>query len=132
MLLCRSIPQLFPLLAMAAISLYLDEDVHTYIAHVLRLRGWQALTTAESQRRSATDQDQIYFATKNGRTIVTYNVRDFPRLHYEIIASGEKHSGIIVAKREDPSRNIRALLNLLNTPSAEAMRDQLVYLNNWA
>ena len=130
--LCRSIPQLFLLLIMAAISLYLDEDVHTYIAHALRLRGWQALTTEEAQRRSATDQDQIHFATQNGRTIMTYNVRDFPRLHYESIASGEGHSGIIVVKREDPSRNIRALLNLLNILSAEAMRGQLVYLNNWA
>lgn len=117
---------------MAAISLYLDEDVHTYIAHALRLRGWQAFTTEEVQRRSATDQDQIHFATENGYSIVTYNVRDFPRLHYEIIASRESHNGIIVAKREDPSRNIRALLNLLNTLSVEAMRDQLVYLNNWA
>lgn len=117
---------------MAAISLYLDEDVHTYIAHALRLRGWQAFTTEEVQRRSAADQDQIHFATENGYSIMTYNVRDFPRLHYEIIASRESHNGIIVAKREDPSRNIRALLNLLNTLSVEAMRDQLVYLNNWA
>ena len=132
MLLCRSIHQPFLLLVMTAISLYLDEDVHTYIAHALRLRGWQALTTEEAQRRSATDQDQIHFATNDGHAIVTYNVRDFPRLHYDIIASGEGHSGIVVAKREDPSRNIRALLNLLNTLSAEAMQNQLVYLNNWA
>jgi hypothetical protein len=63
---------------------------------------------------------------------LTYNSRDFPRLHYEIVSSGNTHSGIIVGTREDPRRNIRALLNLLNKFSAEAMRDQLVYLNNWA
>ena len=117
---------------MATIKVYLDEDVHTFIAPALRLRGWEALTTEEAQRRRASDRDQVTFATNQGYTILTYNSSDYPRLHYEIITSGETHAGIIVATQEDPRRNIRALFNLLNTLAAEAIRDQLVYLNNWA
>ncbi|MBI3249025.1 MAG: DUF5615 family PIN-like protein [Deltaproteobacteria bacterium] len=113
-------------------KIYLDEDVHTFIAHALRLRGWEALTTEEARRRGAGDRDQIAFATNNGYAIVSYNVRDFPRLHYEITSDGGTHMGIIVGSREDPRRNVRALLHLLDKVSAEAMRDQLVYLNNWA
>jgi hypothetical protein len=30
---------------MAAIRVYLDEDVHPFIADALRLRGWEALTS---------------------------------------------------------------------------------------
>jgi hypothetical protein len=117
---------------MTAIKIYLDEDVHTFIAHALRLRGWDVLTTQEAQQREANDLEQIAFATEQGYAILSYNVRDFPRLHYELVASGTTHGGIIVATQDDPRRNLCALFNLLNTLSAEAMRGQLVYLNNWA
>lgn len=116
---------------MVAIKVYLDEDVHPFIAQALRLRGWEATTTEEARRRGANDLDQITFATDRGYTILTYNIHDFPRLHRELMTSGKMHAGIIMATRENPRRNIRALFNLLNARSAEAMRGQLVYLNNW-
>ena len=59
-------------------------------------------------------------------------MNDFPRLHYEMLTRGETHGGIIVGTQTDPRENVRALLNLLNAVSAEAMRDNLVYLSNWA
>jgi hypothetical protein len=117
---------------MASIKVYLDEDVHTFIAQALRLRGWDALTTQEAGRRGTDDHDQISFATAQKYAILTYNSRDYPRLHYEIITSGGSHAGIILATQEDPRWNIRALFNLLNNLSAEAINNQLLYLNNWA
>jgi hypothetical protein len=117
---------------MAAIKVYLDEDVHTYVAQALRLRGWEAQTTEEAGQRGADDRDQISFATAQEYAILTYNINDYPRLHYEIVTSGETHAGVIVGTREDPRRNIRALLNLLSKLSAEAIKGQIVYLNNWA
>src|SRR5215813_8153791 len=117
---------------MTAIKVYLDEDVHTYIAQALRLRGWAALTTEEAEQRGANDSDQILFSTHRGYAILTYNINDYPRLHYELVNRGETHAGIIVGAREDPRRSIRALLNLLSRLSAEAISGQLVYLNNWA
>jgi uncharacterized protein with PIN domain len=117
---------------MATIKVYLDEDVHTFIAQALRLRGWEALTTQEARRRGTDDHDQIIFATHRGYVILTYNSSDYPRLHYQILTSGETHAGIILATQEDPRHNIHALFKLLSTLSAEAMRDQLVYLNNWS
>jgi hypothetical protein len=116
---------------MAAIKVYLDEDGHTFIAHALRLRGWEALTTEEAGRRAASDLDQITFAAAHGYTIVTYDIRDFPRLHAEIVTGGGSHGGIIVATRRDPRGNIRALFNVLNSLSPEALINQLLYLTNW-
>jgi predicted nuclease of predicted toxin-antitoxin system len=117
---------------MAALKIYLDEDVHPYIAQALRLRGWEALTTVEAGQRTATDEEQLQFATERGYAIVTHNSADFPRLHSEWTASGKAHPGIIVATQDDPRRNIRALLNLVSSISDDAMRGSLVYLNNWA
>jgi hypothetical protein len=72
------------------------------------------LTTQEAEQREADDVDQIAFATERGYTLVSYNVQDFPRLHYELIARGQSHTGIIVATQDNPRRNLRALFNLLD------------------
>ncbi len=117
---------------MAAIRLYLDEDVHTFIAEAIRLRGYEATTTRDQSRLGAEDADQLGFTQRQGYTLVTYNVHDYPRLHYEWLAAGKPHAGIIIASRENLRRNIRALLNLLALVSAEEMANQLEYLNNWA
>lgn len=116
---------------MAAIKLYLDEDVHNLIAQSLRLRGWVAVTTVEAGRQGSVDLEQLHFATASGYTMLTYNVADFPRLHYELIRNGEHHAGIIVATQDDPAANARTLLRLVNTFSAVDLIDQLIYLNNW-
>lgn len=109
----------------------MDEDVHTLIAHALRLRGWEALTTVEAGRQGSSDLDQIRFATEKGYAILSYNVADFPRLHYEIINAGGRHAGIIVATQNNPAANARTLLSLIDTFSAEDFSNQLIYLNNW-
>jgi predicted nuclease of predicted toxin-antitoxin system len=116
---------------MTAIRLYLDENVHPFIADALRRRGWQATTTVEVGRRGATDADQLAFATEQGSTLMTYNVGHFARLHYELVARGETHAGIVLATQADPRRNLRSLLNLISSVTAEAIRGYLVYLNNW-
>lgn len=90
------------------------------------------LTTQAAEQREAGDLDQIAYATERGYAIVSYNIHDFPRLHYELVMSGRTHAGIIVATQDNPRRNLRALFTLLHTLSAETIRGQLVYLNNWA
>ena len=117
---------------MNPIRVYLDEDVHSFIARALRLRGWEAMTVVESGRQGETDSAQLQFAIERDFAVLTYNVGDFARLHAEVVAQGNHHAGVILATQDDPRRNLRALFNLLSTCSAEELRDQLVYLNNWA
>jgi hypothetical protein len=116
---------------MPPIKVYLDEDVHHLIAHALRLRSWEVLTTVDAGRQGSTDLEQIHFAADNGYAILSYNVSDFPRLHYEITGAGGHHAGIIVATQEHPAANARTILELVSTFAAEDLIDQLIYLNNW-
>ncbi len=102
------------------------------IAHALRLRGREVLTTVEAGRTGAEDADQIRFATANGHCILSYNVSDFPRFHGEFLARGEAHGGIVAGTQSDPRRNIRAMLKLIDSLSGEEIANQLVYLSNWA
>ena len=48
------------------IKLYLDEDVDTKLAPVLRELGFDAVTAAEVDRRGFEDEDQLLYATQNG------------------------------------------------------------------
>lgn len=116
---------------MKPIKVYLDEDVHSLIAHALRLRGWEALTTIEAGRQEANDLEQIRFAADRGYAILSYNVSDFPRLHRQIMSTGDHHAGIIVATQDHPGQNAKAMLSLLNTFAADDFVDQLLFLNNW-
>jgi len=76
---------------MATVRFYLDEDVHTFIAEAVRLRGYEATTTRDQRRLGAEDPDQLIFTRQRGYTLVTYNVQDYPRLHYEWLATGKHH-----------------------------------------
>ena len=116
---------------MAVVRLYLDEDVHPFIAQALQLRGYETTTTRDQHRLGTEDSNQLAFASQCGYTLVTYNVQDYPRLHYEWLTTRKHHAGLIVASQEEPRRNIRALLNLLALVTAEEMVDQLEYLNFW-
>ena len=116
---------------MATARVYLDEDVHGLLADALRLRGRTVLTTVEAGKQGSTDQEQIRFATEIGYVFVSYNVLDFPRLHHELRQAGHNHPGIIVGTQDNPSRNVRALLALIDTFSADDFANQLLYLNNW-
>ncbi|MCH7621969.1 MAG: DUF5615 family PIN-like protein, partial [Chloroflexi bacterium] len=56
-----------------SVRIYLDENVHAFVAQALRLRGWEATTTAAQGQLGAGDSDQLDFATRHGYAIVTYD-----------------------------------------------------------
>ena len=98
---------------MTAIKIYLDEDVHAFVAQALRLRGYEATTTAAEGRLGAEDAGQLDFAPAHGYAILSYDQRDFPRLHYERMRQGGEHGGILIGIKRDPRRTLRGLLRLL-------------------
>jgi len=116
---------------MAAIKVYLDEDVHHLIAQALNLRGWQASTTIDAGRQGTTDEEQLEYAIEQEFALLTYNVADFPRHHHQWMAAGKHHFGVIVATQENPSLNARTMLDLVSKFEAEDLQDQLLYLSSW-
>lgn len=110
---------------MTAIRIYLDENVHGFLADALKLRGWEAFTTAEKDRLGASDPDQIDFAATQGYAILTYDRGDFPRLHYERMELGIEHGGILIGVNRDPHQTLRGLLRLLSNVTAEELKTAL-------
>jgi predicted nuclease of predicted toxin-antitoxin system len=59
------------------IDLYLDEDVNVLIADLVRARGVRVMTTQAAGQLGTTDENQLAFATSQGKAILTHNRVDF-------------------------------------------------------
>jgi uncharacterized protein with PIN domain len=78
------------------VKVYLDENLSSEIARLLRDRGVDAISAHEVRRRQAGDRAQLEFATADDRAIVTADVVDFVHLARQAIAANSHHAGIIV------------------------------------
>lgn len=114
-----------------AIRLYLDEDVDPLLAQVLRDRGVDCLSTQEARNLGQSDSDQLSFALGQGRTILTFNVKDFVRLASEFAAEGSLHNGIIVSDHLPFRELLRRILVLLRRHENEELVDRLLWLQDY-
>ena len=119
---------------MSAVKIHLDEDSDAHaLLRALRHRGVDVTSTGEQGLLRRTDEEQLEWATQQGRSIYTYNATDFCRLHSATLHQGRHHAGIIIGDQQTVSigEEMRRLLKLNEARSAEEMKDQLEFLNNW-
>lgn len=100
--------------------LRLDNHLSPALARSLRERGHDVVALQEEPRsvRDLPDELLLVEASRRGRTIVTYNARDFVHLHRAFLASGRSHSGIVVVssraiRQGDIGSQMRALAGFL-------------------
>ena len=113
------------------LSLYLDEDtIARALIAGLRARGADVQTVVEAGLRGKDDSIHLQWAAAHNRTLYTFNVSDFCKLHRDYLENGQEHAGIIVVPRQryKVKQQIRLLLNVLKTKSAEDMRNHLLFL----
>jgi uncharacterized protein with PIN domain len=111
------------------VRLYADQDSLTRsVVRSLRLSGVDVATSWECGNSTLSDEEQLLFATSQGRVLYTANTRDFARLHRDWWRSGRVHAGIIYRANQDMSigDQIRGLLELLE--SVDDWRGQARYL----
>ena len=98
-------------------KVYLDEDLSSAIADLLRRNGIDAVTAHEAGTVQLTDRAQLDYATREGRAIVTANVVDFVQLAHEAVATNTDHAGIILVPSSFRGDEFRAM--------ADAIREAL-------
>ena len=116
------------------ISLYLDEDAQDNdLIQALQLRGVDVIGAWAAGMRQRPDEEHLLFATAQGRVLYGFNVSDFFQLHTEFLAQGRSHAGLVLAKQQTYSvgEQMRRLLKLVATRTAEEMRDQIEFLSDW-
>jgi len=119
---------------MSQICLYLDEDtLRKVFVQALRDNDVNVLTVSDANNLGRIDEEQLIWATEQGRVIYTFNSRDFCRLHGSFIAVGRSHTGIIVAPRQSYSvgEQVRGFLKLIGSKSAAEMINQLEFLGTY-
>ncbi len=117
---------------MSQIRFYLDEDsVEKSLIAAFRNAGLDVVTVTDVDRLSYSDEDQLIWATQQGRVIYSYNRRDFCRLHSEFLAAERNHAGIVLLQQQRYSvgQQLQGVLKLVATLSGEEMVNQLVFLS---
>ena len=117
------------------IRLYVDEDsMSRALVRALQARGVDVTTALAEDMIERSDADHLAYATQQGRVLFSFNVGDFYQLHTAYVAQGKSHAGIILSsqQRYPVGEQMRRLLKLIATKSAEEMQDTLEFLGAWA
>ena len=107
--------------------LYLNHDVSSSAAEALRREGYEVVAAQELGMEKASDEEHLVRAAAEGRVLVSFNTRDYPRLHAEFLKQGRAHAGIALSKQLDVRNTIRALRHILTTTDADEWKN----LVNW-
>lgn len=100
------------------IRYYFDEHIFSDAATALRHRNIDVLTTLEAGNIRASDEEQLSFATSQGRVLVTRD-SDYLILH----SQGFSHAGIVRrhSKNQSHSYLIKKLIGLWRMHKAKEM-----------
>lgn len=118
-------------------EVYLDDDIDDDHLIALARREQHRLTSPRViGRRGAHDAVHLREAIQRQLPLVTRNYKDFSHLHDLVIASGGRHFGVVLVRKDnDPNRDmkhaqiVRALTNLER--AMPNLHDQFVVLNQW-
>ncbi len=110
------------------IELYLDEDVSVLLAKLLKARGFKVTTTLDAQMLGASDKEQLEYAIRKEKVLLTHNRLHFEKLHKGYLKENKNHYGIIIATRQNEYISLKRLLKILDNISADEMKNQLRYI----
>jgi predicted nuclease of predicted toxin-antitoxin system len=116
------------------VKLYLDEMVPTDLSRVLRQYGYDVVTAQETGMLGKTDVEHLEYASAQGRAILTFNIKDFAKLHKSWHKEDKHHAGIIVSPELEMRRFgqlLRLCLKLLDQAVPEEIADRLCYLQEF-
>ena len=91
------------------------------------------VTALEAETVNHDDEDHLAKAALSGRVLYTFNVADYCILHQAWISQERFHAGIIVApqQRYSTGEELRLLMRLIASVTAEEMRNPLEFLYSW-
>lgn len=117
------------------LRLYLDEDtIDKDLVQALRTQNIDFITISEAGLEGASDEDQLQYATVQGRVLYSFNIKHYTALSKAFLQQGRSHAGIILAeqhRRFSVGEQMRRLIAIATTLSDEEIRDQIVFLSAW-
>lgn len=112
--------------------IYLNEHLSRRLAEQLRAYGFDVISSHEAGMLSASDAEQLEYACREQRALVTFNISDFMKLHEDYLQATRDHFGIILSTEASIATVIHRLLRLLNSLSRDELKNQVIWLNQFA
>ncbi|MEG4283366.1 DUF5615 family PIN-like protein [Microcoleus sp. A006_D1] len=118
---------------MSTIRLYIDEDsMDRGLIQSLRARNVDLITVQETKTEGRLDEEQLNLAASQNRVIYSHNISDFCQLHTDFLMEGKNHAGIALLSQDcSIGEQLRAILGLVSTKTAEEMQNQLEFLSKY-
>ena len=107
--------------------------MHRGLVTALRSRGVEASTALEVDLIGNPDEDHLSYATEHDCVLYSFNVSDFCRIHSQWIRAERQHAGMILAPQRKFSvgEQVRRILRLHATMTAESIRNRVEFLGSW-
>lgn len=112
-------------------KLLLDKQIWVSLAALLREQGFDVYHVTETGLGNTPDKVILEEAVKNSRAVVTFNVKDFIPLALEYAADGKEHYGIVVSNEIPQGELKKRVTKLLESVSAEALRNMVRFLQDF-
>lgn len=112
-------------------KLYLDEDLSPRVVALLRERGLDATGAHERGQAGRDDLEQLRYAAKDGRCLITRNVADFLELVRQAVNRQEAHAGVILVPASFRGDEFAELADAITRCAAAypgGLADQVVFL----
>ena len=103
------------------------------LVRALRARGVDVSMALDEAMIAQPDEVHLAFAAAQGCVLYSFNVGDYYQLHIAYLFEGRSHTGMILApqQRYSVGEQMRRVLRLLATRSAEEMVNQVEFLSHW-
>lgn len=108
--------------------IYIDEDaMSAALTRALRARGFDVETAQEVGMRGVADEVHLQCAASQGRTLFSFNRRDYLRINDEWLQAGRSHAGIVLLGRRsyNVGYQLRGLIEIAETHGQAGMVDYL-------
>jgi predicted nuclease of predicted toxin-antitoxin system len=112
-------------------KLLLDEQIWVYLATLLREQGFDVYHVTEVGLGETPDPEILQAAAEKHRAVVTFNVKDFAPLVKEYFRDGKEHYGIVASDQISQGELKRRVTNLLNSVTAEDLKNTIRYLQEF-